>query len=426
MRKNAFHHNKATYIALGIAFILILGAISPQGKTFVNKIGVYLENVSKDEVLTQGKFWLPSGRETYQIAQAEGKHPQIFEATIDPPDVHVGDTQKLSIIVADDAGIESVVAKIETDHSIKELPLKYVRGVSENELLPQKYALDNENRLVIKQDSLWNNFSSLLPFAQAQDAPKLLYEASWKVIDTHSAKYHTTFVAKNMKGEENSITLAWSDPCLIPNSGSWNINTYGNCTISSVNGIDAGNVTITTYTLTLNSTFAFNAANSISITTGAIAMGSGGQIKQTYLWRVDTDADTYPSPSSADQLAQDTDPDGATATWQRKSAFGSAWNNLTDDCYDSNSDANPGQTAFFGVHRGDGDFDYDCSGGLDFYPGIETFSCGAAPPNCDQGPGWQGGPPVDCGLSGTYYNSCNNAGSICNPGSVGGSTLLCR
>jgi hypothetical protein len=33
-----------------------------------------------------------------------------------------------------------------------------------------------------------------------------------------------------------------------------------------------------------------------------------------------------------------------------------------DDCYDQSKDVHPGQTSFFGVHRGDGSFDYDCNG----------------------------------------------------------------
>lgn len=33
-----------------------------------------------------------------------------------------------------------------------------------------------------------------------------------------------------------------------------------------------------------------------------------------------------------------------------------------DDCFDGNKNVFPGQTAFFGTHRGDGSFDYDCNG----------------------------------------------------------------
>lgn len=410
-------------VAALLVLILVLAFSSPL-KNWWKQVSVYLDNVSNDEI-SKSNFWLPSGSATYQISQAEGKNPKIHEATIDPPDVHLNEIQKLSIVVSDHEGIQSVVAKIQTDHAVRDLPLSLVKEVSKSELIPPKVSIAPDGRVTVLKNNPFRNFLAWVSPVEAHEVPKLLYEASWKVVDTHSAKYHTTFVVKNVNGDENSITLAWSDPCIIPNSGSWNINTYGNCTISSVNGIDAGNVTIATYTLTLNSTFAFNAGNSMSITTGAIAIGAGGQIRQTYLWRKDGDGDLYPSSAGADQVAQDTDPDGGATQWQRKSVFTSGAN-LTDDCYDSNGEAYPGQTAFFGVDRGDASFDYDCSDGIDYSPGLETFSCGAAPPNCNQGPGWQGGPPVDCGFSGTYYNSCNNAGSICNPGSVGASTLLCR
>lgn len=46
------------------------------------------------------------------------------------------------------------------------------------------------------------------------------------------------------------------------------------------------------------------------------------------------------------------------------------------DCYDSNANAKPGQCTYFGVHRGDGSFNYDC---------VER-------PNCSSGCAW------DCGL----------------------------
>ena len=39
------------------------------------------------------------------------------------------------------------------------------------------------------------------------------------------------------------------------------------------------------------------------------------------------------------------------------------------DCYDGNAEANPAQGGFAGVHRGDGSFDYDCSGNVSFNSG---------------------------------------------------------
>ena len=41
----------------------------------------------------------------------------------------------------------------------------------------------------------------------------------------------------------------------------------------------------------------------------------------------------------------------------------------SSDCYDGNINAKPGQTAFFTVNRGDGSFDYDCSGGITYRTG---------------------------------------------------------
>lgn len=40
----------------------------------------------------------------------------------------------------------------------------------------------------------------------------------------------------------------------------------------------------------------------------------------------------------------------------------------SSDCYDSNADAKPGQTSYFTTNRGDGSFDYDCSGSITYGP----------------------------------------------------------
>jgi len=44
----------------------------------------------------------------------------------------------------------------------------------------------------------------------------------------------------------------------------------------------------------------------------------------------------------------------------------------TNDCYDNNIEANPGQTQYFNAHRGDGSFDYNCRGGSEIYPPWDT------------------------------------------------------
>ncbi len=60
-----------------------------------------------------------------------------------------------------------------------------------------------------------------------------------------------------------------------------------------------------------------------------------------------------------------------------------------DDCYDSNSDVHPGQTSYFTVDRGDGSFDYDCSGSEEKDSGCNSCSC-TATGICNLG---VGGPP---------------------------------
>lgn len=78
------------------------------------------------------------------------------------------------------------------------------------------------------------------------------------------------------------------------------------------------------------------------------------------------------------------------------------------DCYDGNADAYPGQTRWFRVDRGDGSFDYDCSGG-ERRRWTDSVQCG-----CPQGTllsapfsdGWDGNTP-GCGVADDYVLSCD-------------------
>jgi hypothetical protein len=252
--------------------------------------------------------------------------PRIVQATIDPPDVHVGNKQTLTVVVQDDTSIAFVEAQIETDHGTKTLLLGLVGPVAEAELAPERWIVDSANHLVLN-DRQRTFATSLGSVARAADAPNLKYEGSWTVEDTHNTKYHTKFIVRDTAGRENSIAIAWSDACGIPTGGNWSLYASGaDCTISAVDGVDNGNATIDGFTLTLNSTFVINPAQSISVTTGAIAIGIGGSIQQTYLWEADGDADTYPAST---QVAQDTSPG---ASYLRRYQ----WTNPSD-CNDSNA-----------------------------------------------------------------------------------------
>lgn len=88
--------------------------------------------------------------------------------------------------------------------------------------------------------------------------------------------------------------------------------------VETVDGVDAGNITInTSVTLTINAsqTVAFNSAKSITVN-GSIAVNSTGQIKQTNLWMVDSDVDGWPA--STTQTAQDSSPGG---TYRRRNVL---------------------------------------------------------------------------------------------------------
>jgi hypothetical protein len=286
-------------------------------------------DVSKNgagEATSTSKFTLPSGPETYRISQRSTALPRIVQATIDPPDVHVGNKQTLTVVVQDEASIAFVEAQIETDHGTKTVLLGLVGPVADAELAPLLWTVDSLNHLVRNEPRALA--ASLGKVAHASDAPNLKYQGAWTVEDTHNTKYHTKFIVTDAAGRENSITLAWSDACGIPTGGNWILSSNGNCTISSTDGVDAGNATIDSYTLTLNSgaVFAFNPGYSINITSGAIAIASGAHLQKTYLWVADLDGDLYPG---AYQQAQDSQPG---IQWRRRSA-----GSFPDDCNDSNA-----------------------------------------------------------------------------------------
>jgi hypothetical protein len=78
----------------------------------------------------------------------------------------------------------------------------------------------------------------------------------------------------------------------------------------------------------------------------------------------------------------------------------------SNDCYDGNADANPTQSGYFEVDRGDGSFDYDCSGVQDLQY-VGTGSCGGWP-GCTTYAGWMGLTRA-CGVTGNYLTSCSTS-----------------
>jgi len=271
---------------------------------------------------------LPKGNWPFIVASAQGIYPKFIEGSINPPDVHVGDIQKFRIVVQSPSGVKSVTAEIETDKDTATVAL--ARG--ENEV----------------------------------------WEGEWTVRDTHEITYHTTFVAEDNGGNKNQMTIAWSDVCSILFSGDWTMSS--NCTISSTEGVDSGNVTLSAGTLTLNAAFGWNPGKSLSISGGTLVIGAGGSLEQKYVYITDSDGDNFAAISYSIALAA-SQPGGYT---RRSTSFGA------NDCYDLNNQANFGQTDYFDITGRDGtqsgndgsnlNYDYNCSGAIETFSGLSLDS----------------------------------------------------
>ena len=75
------------------------------------------------------------------------------------------------------------------------------------------------------------------------------------------------------------------------------------------------------------------------------------------------------------------------------------------DCYDSNGSAHPGQLEYFTIHRGDGSFDYDCSGSESKLWTAVAGGCQLFGDLCSGDNGWSGSVPL-CGFTKSWLYSC--------------------
>jgi hypothetical protein len=304
--------------AAAIAWSLLYGRLNSRTAAPVG------ESAAAPAAQSPARFSLPHGSQTYQIVEAAGVWPKILQATINPPDVHVGDVQKLEVVVQDSSPIVSVVAKTQLDHGAKEIPLNLLGPASAAELPPVKYAVDGKGRVIALDEPQPIGLAAsdgAVQSAVAAEPPTYTYAGEWTVGDTHDTFYRTAFIVKDAAGRQNSVTIAWSDACGIPPGGNWTMST--NCTISSTDGVDNGNATLSAGTLTLNATFAWNPGQSVTLSGGSIAIGSGGQLLKTYLWVKDADADGSPSAAAGQCAASAASGCAGGATgWERRSGVG--------------------------------------------------------------------------------------------------------
>lgn len=188
----------------------------------------------------------PSGQNaSYTVSSDQEQDPRFVAVDINPLHVYVGDTQTLRVRVSSPSGITSVVAETELDTQTLELELAL----------------------------------------KSQSGDTYTFETSWVVFDTHTQTYRTTFTATNGDGSENEFTMAWSDPCSGITQGT-NDSLDSNCSVSVVDGLDGGNLTIASnVTLTINNggTWAWNPGTTITVN-GAIVKASGGQLRKGYIF----------------------------------------------------------------------------------------------------------------------------------------------
>jgi len=358
---------------------------------------------------------LPHASETYQVMQVSSTLPKIVQATIDPLGVHVGDTQHLSVVLQDPNTIVSAEALIQTDHGTTTLPLVLAGPTRVSELLPQKYYINSQNNLAFVSSAApvatVNGKGAMQGIALAATGGDSTYTGSWLVHDTHDTTYTTTFIVKDSAGNTNAVTMAWSDACSgFPLNGAGTLS--GNCAVSSIDGVENGNVNIgSVYTLTLSAPLVYNPGYNINISGGTISIGTGGALERGYLYAMDADGDGYAQNGSI-IFSTSSVPSGGHV--HRYSLTG------TGDCDDTDSNVHPGQVGYFTNISNGGTWDYNCDGSVTKeYPATTTAQCNSSPAcsgitfSCNNtsigNPGWgtmNGYPSMvavpSCGSTGTY------------------------
>ena len=323
-----------------------------------------------------GKFeelgFVGAGKKEYTVSANAGIYPEFKKVIVNPVDVRVGDNQTFTAEVYSPNGIKSVTTTTQLDTQVLNLPLQ---KISES-----------------------NGIET--------------WSVTWQVFDTHIEIYRTTFTATDNAGNQNNVTLTWTDACTdqFANGGTSNI--LVDCTVTSLDGADTSNIVIadgTTLTLSSGAVLAYTPGNSVSKSGSGKILFSGGSLTKQYLFYYDSDADNYTlnstyvlgtSPSlsgftrakdavntsdcnessSAVSITRtkynDSDADNNTvnlgsfcassSTWGNSACTTSGSNQSKDnsgacflinalngtDCYDVNASAKPGQTSYFTVKRG--------------------------------------------------------------------------
>jgi hypothetical protein len=308
---------------------------------------------------------------------------RFIEGSIKPLDVHVGDTQNFRIVILSTNGIKRVVAEIETDKGINEVELVREGLVGIMDTYPNPYAVNpKDNTLIIlDQDQLAQArlTEQQRELAQKKDNKanaatnqREVWTGSWVVKDTHAETYFTNFIAYDSAGNQEKMTMTWSDACNIELGGDWHLNEYtatNTCAVANtVDGVDGGDVyldivDVTKYlNLATGATFAWNPGHTVHFDGGVLLVNANqtSQLKQAYLYVRDADHDHYMLTGA---LRQQTTT--AATGYERRTEM---VNTTTPDCADDNNDVFPGGTGlYYSTHFTNTVsstliYDYDCNG----------------------------------------------------------------
>jgi len=313
---------------------------------------------------------------------------RFIEGSIKPLDVHVGDTQNFRIVVTSPNGIKRVVAEIETDNGIFEVELTREGLISILDTYPNPYTVNpqdntlkilNQDQLVQARLSEHQRELAQTKTGQANAAAgqREVWTGSWVVKDVHDKTYFTNFVAYDSAGNQEKLTMTWSDLCNIPLAGDWSLSDYAassTCAIlNTTDGVDNGNIILDegkTLNLQAAGNFVWNPGYSVSFQDNAqliLAANRASQLKQGYLYVRDADNDRHSLPQA---LSAQTSTNGTTTPvgYQRRSILIS-----TNDCNDNNDQVVPSAVSyhtasFINSVNPSLIYDWDCNGSVSVNP----------------------------------------------------------
>ena len=348
-------------------------------------------------VVTNFKKLGYSGAGKMEYGPFSSNTPNLVEfkkAIVDPLDVLPGDNQSFTVHVYSPNGITSVTSVTELDNSTLNLDFAKI----------DEYIEDS------KTIEIWS--------------------VSWIVNDTHTTTYRTLITATDSLGNENMVTLTWTDSCQsqITHGGADAIATSCSTGVNGIDGLDGGTLTINSgITLTIDSgaIWAFNAGTSI-LPIGTITVN--GEIRKGNLFYIDADSDNY----GKDTTLSYSTLTSVSGKVRAKDALG------TGDLCDTDPNAHPGISIYSSSQTACGNYDWNTDGSETKRWTIAPrdvrycnfFSTCTAPQTV--GTGWDGSAAA-CGSSATYITSIGdctlNDFSPCSPSAnsvTGPRTQTCR